>query len=361
MLSRQLFRNWKRSTPATGADACQNRVGVRERRGLRGPIAIAVALVLSLGLAACSSDSGGDEAARAAPAAADFPSAEGKSIEQLFNEGNPTELVVAPAASVFEVGTNRYPFGVFEVDQTQVDDAEVALYFAKSPTSPVEGPLPAKVESLETKPAFTSKGSEAPGEARSYYVVDEVEFNRAGPWFAVAMLKTADGFESSRIPSPTVGNSPNVASVGEQAPRISTPTAASVGGDLSKIDTRQPPSSMHDADFKDVVGKKSVVLLFATPAFCVSRVCGPAVDVTEQVKAESGDEVQFIHMEVYNENDPTKGLRPQLSAFGLLTEPWVFFIGSDGKVKERVEGAIGLRELTEGVERLKASEAEGSA
>ncbi len=331
-----------------------------DSRWVRLLAAVLLSAMLGLGLAACSSDSGGDEAARSAPAAADFPSAEDKTIEEIFNEGNPTELVVAPAAATFEVGTNRYPFGVFEVDQTQVDDAEVALYFAKSPQSPVEGPLPAKVESLETKPAFTSLSSEAPGEARSYYVVDEVEFNRAGPWFAVAMIKTDDGFESSRIPSPTVGNSPNVAAVGEAAPRISTPTAASVGGDLSKIDTRQPPSSMHDVDFKDVVGEKPIVLLFATPAFCQSRVCGPAVDVTEQVKAETGDDVQFIHMEVFNENDPSKGVRPQMSAFGLETEPWVFFIGSDGKVKERIEGAIGLRELTEGVERLKAAEGGGS-
>ena len=330
------------------------------QRSLRIALAALTALLAGVALAACSSDSGGDEAARAAPAASDFPSAEGKTIEAVFNEGSPTDLVVAPAASVFEVGTNRYPFGVFEVDQTQVDDAEVALYFAKSPQSPVEGPLPAKVESLETKPAFTSKGSEAPGEARSYYVVDEVEFNRAGPWLAIAMLKTGDGFESSRIPSPTVGQFPGVAAVGEPAPRISTPTAASVGGDLSKIDTRQPPSSMHDVDFSDVVGEKPVVLLFATPAFCQSRVCGPAVDVTEQVKAETGDDIEFIHMEVFNDNDPTKGLRPQLRAFGLQTEPWVFFIGSDGKIKERVEGAIGLRELSEGVERLRASESESS-
>lgn len=317
-------------------------------------------LVLGLGLAACGSGSGGDEAARGAPSAADFPSAEGKTIEGLFNENTLTDLVIAPAASVFEVGNNRYPFGVFELDQTQVDDAEVALYFAKDPTAPVEGPLPAKVESLETKAAFRSKGTGAPGEARSYYVVDEVKFDRAGPWLAIAIIKTDDGFEASRIPSPTIGQYPGVAQVGQKAPQISTPTAADVGGDLSKIDTRQPPSSMHDVDFKDVVGKKPIVLLFATPAFCQSRVCGPAVDVTEQVKAETGDRIQFLHMEVYNENDPSKGLRTQLNAFGLLTEPWVFFIGSDGRIKERVEGAIGPRELREGVERLEASEREAN-
>ena len=43
----------------------------------------------------------------------------------------------------------------------------------------------------------------------------------------------------------------------------------------AKIDTRDPPSDMHEVDFADVVGKKPVALLFATPQLCASRVCGP--------------------------------------------------------------------------------------
>ena len=39
-----------------------------------------------------------------------------------------------------------------------------------------------------------------------------------------------------------------------------------MGGDIASIDTRLPPSSMHEADFADVLGKKPVVLLFATPS-----------------------------------------------------------------------------------------------
>ena len=81
---------------------------------------------------------------------------------------------------------------------------------------------------------------------------------------------------------------------------------------------------MHDVDFADVLGKKPVVLLFATPALCQSRVCGPVVDVAEQVKRDRPDDAAFIHMEIYNDNDPNKGLRPQLAAFNLPTEPWLF-------------------------------------
>lgn len=317
---------------------------------------LALLAIAALGVlvSGCGSDSdSGDDVARDAPAASGFPSVEGQTIDGLLNDQTPSDLVVSPAAMVFEPGMNRYPFGVFNVDRSQVDDADVALYFAKSPQAPVEGPLPAKVVSLETKPAYRSKGAGGAGEANSFYLAD-VKFDRSGSWLGIAIIKTDDGFEAARIaPSPVVGQFPQVASVGDKAPKVSTPTADSVGGDLSKIDTRQPPSSMHDVDFKDVVGKKPVVLVFATPALCQSRVCGPVVDVAEQVKDEVGDGVVFIHNEVYNDNDPGKGIRPQLTAFGLQSEPWIFLINKDGTIEQRIEGAIGVDELRADVEHLK--------
>ncbi|MCB0858532.1 MAG: thioredoxin family protein [Solirubrobacterales bacterium] len=315
-------------------------------------------LLLIAGLGALISgcggdDSSGDDVARGAPSASDFPQVEGKTIDELLNEQTPSDKVISPAAVAFETGTNRYPFGVFNVDRSQVEDADVALYFAKSPQSPVEGPLPAEVVSLETKPAYRSKGAGTAGEASSFYLTD-VKFDRSGPWLGIAMIKTEDGFEAARVtPSPVVGQFPYVAKVGEKAPEVSTLTPEDVGGDLSKIDTRQPPSSMHGDDFKDVVGKKPVVLIFATPALCQSRVCGPVVDVAEQVKDETGDGVVFIHNEVYNDNDPSKGIQPQLTAFGLQTEPWIFLINKDGTIEKRIEGAIGAEELRAAVEQLK--------
>jgi len=318
-------------------------------------LALAVAGLLALGLSACGGGNDGDETARSAPSASDFPSAEGKTIEEVLNSAAPSELVAAPAASVFEVGKNRFPFGVFDVGGKQIDDANVALYFAKSPQSEVEGPLPAKVESLETKPAFRAKGSTGAGEATNFYLVDDVKFDRSGPWLAMAMIDGKDGMEATRLTSsPAVGQFPDIANVGDKAPVISTPTADSVGGDLSKIDTRQPPDDMHEVDFKDVVGTKPVALQFATPALCQTRICGPVVDIAEQVKTESGEGVEFIHQEIYKDNDPNKGLRPQLGPYGLETEPWMFLIGSDGKIKKRIEGPFSVEELTADIDKLKS-------
>ena len=62
-----------------------------------------------------------------------------------------------------------------------------------------------------------------------------------------------------------------------------------------------------------MLGKEPIILLFATPQFCESRVCGPVVDVAEQVKQEYGDEAAFIHKEIWKENDPTtEEVRPQV-------------------------------------------------
>lgn len=141
----------------------------------------------------------------------------------------------------------------------------------------------------------------------------------------LALIRRGAKLETTRVPSAVVGQFSSVPDVGDKAPLIHTPTADDVG-QIGDIDTRIPPDSMHGTDFADVLGKEPILIVFATPQLCQSRVCGPTVDIVEQVKAEHGDGVTFIHMEVYNDNDPNKGLRPQLRAYHLPTEPWAFII-----------------------------------
>ncbi len=305
------------------------------------PLLLLCALALFGG---CGSSS--DETSRPAPPAAEFPSAKGETIASLLKSSGakPTNLVIAPAAQAFTVGEDRYPFGVFTKSREQVTDAEVALYFAKSESGPVKGPYPAQVTSLQVKAAYRSQLND-PNAAQAVYVVPKVDFDKKGPWVAVAMLKGTNGLEASRVPTPVVEQYPGIPKVGERPPLIHTPTAADVGGDLSKIDTRIPPDQMHKVDFAEVVGKQPVVLVFATPALCQSRVCGPVVDVAQQVADQYKGKANFIHMEVYNDNDPSKGIRPQLRAFDLPSEPWTFLIDRDGVVRDRIEGAYGVSEL----------------
>ena len=306
-------------------------------------------LMPTVAIAGCGGSS--DDPSRPAPAATEFPSAKGKTIGEVLrgSGAKPTKLVVAPAAQSFVVGPNRYPFGVFSVDGEQIDDADAALYFAKDGQGPVQGPLPAEVSSLATKPAYHAAAS---SDVSTVYVVPRVNFDRPGPWVGIALLKGPNGLEASRVPSPDIGRFPRIPADGEKAPVVHTPTAADVGGDLAQIDTRVPHDQMHEVDFADVVGRRPAVLVFATPALCESRVCGPVVDIAQQVADQYGDQADFIHIEVYNDNDPNKGVRPQLRAYGLESEPWTFLIDRDGVVRDRIEGAYGVSELEQAMKKI---------
>ncbi len=91
-------------------------------------------------------------------------------------------------------------------------------------------------------------------------------------------------------------------------PAVETDTIASAKGDEESIDTRIPTApELHQESFADVVGKKPVALLFATPQLCQSRVCGPVTDIALQMKAKYGDKMTFIHQEVYDGQRPQQG------------------------------------------------------
>jgi hypothetical protein len=264
------------------------------------------------------------------------------------------ELVLAPTGQVFNEGENRYGFGVFTTGREQVTDAEVAIYTG-APGEPAEGPFPAEIVDMSTDPQFAAKTTTGDPDAAKVVYVADIELSKPGRTDVVALIREGESYSSVRIaPSIEVGKFGKVPVAGDKAPVIDTPTADDVD-DLGEIDTRDPHDTQHEDNFSDVVGQKPIVLTFATPLLCQSRVCGPVVDVSEQVKAEYGDDVAFIHQEIFEDNDINKGLRDQVNQYGLPTEPWVYVIDADGMVSSAIEGAYGVDELQEAVEEVAPS------
>jgi hypothetical protein len=318
-------------------------------------------------LAGCgSSDSGvtaGDESQPAPPKSA-FPPAKGKSLAAVLKSATPSNLVVSPAAADFFSGPNRIPFGVFTAGGKQAPEAEIALYFTKAKskteektlTTPALGPYPARIESIATEPAFRSQTTSSENGAATVVYVTHFDFPSDGQWQAVAMIREGEKLTATLLPSLEVGENSRIPRPGQKAPLIHTPTPADVGGDMAKITTRIPPDTQNKVDYADAIGREPILLLFATPQFCQSRVCGPVVDVAEQVKQENEGKAAFIHMEIYENNEPPK-TRPQVRAFGLETEPWLFAIDKQGKVAEVVEGAFGLEEMRRAFEKATGEKA----
>lgn len=141
--------------------------------------------------------------------------------------------------------------------------------------------------------------------------------------------------------------------LGAPAPRSKTPTLATEP-DISKLTTSDPPDRelLRYSVAGSMAARAPFVVAFATPQFCVSRTCGPVVDVVDRVRRDfEGSGVRFIHVEVYRDNDPARGLNRWMREWGLPSEPWVFLVGRDGRIKGKFEGSVSVGELRAAVRR----------
>jgi hypothetical protein len=318
------------------------------------PIALGV---VAAAFGGCGGDEGGasstpSPAATAAAKPQDFPKGSGMSFDDVQTR-YPAQLSLGIGASVMRQGANRVPFVVLDKGARPITNAAVALYTVKTDGSEVRGPFLARQTAFDVSPKFLSSTSDSDNTlAKSFYAAD-VLFKGKPPLGVFALVRM-DGRLVAASPSPlgvrgAHGGSPP--DVGDPAISVHTETVDDVK-DVSKLTTRVPPNTdMLQDDLADVLGIKPVVLVFATPALCQSRVCGPVVDVAEQVRAEIGDKAAFIHQEIYRDNKVNEGLRPQLIKWRLASEPWIFVIDSNGTITQRFEGAVSVPELRAAVEK----------
>jgi hypothetical protein len=326
--------------------------------GVRRATLTAVAGCLALAAAGCGSSRGSEPVPPPAPpqtaSSADFPSARGKTLDDL-RSGLPEGPILAPSVSLLDPGKNRLGFALFDRARKQITGAQVAIYTSTPDGTGIRGPFIARSESLAVEPLYVSRTvAQDPDAAHSVYVAD-VPFARAGNYVVTALAQLGGELVATNGFSVQVGHhGAEPPQVGQRAIRVHTPTLSDVGGDASTIDTREPPArDLLEDDLYDVLGRKPVVLTFATPLFCQSRVCAPVVDIVEQVKntLDRDGRVAFIHVEIYRDNEVSEGFRPQVAAYRLPTEPWTFVIDRRGIVRARFEGAFSAAELTRAVAR----------
>jgi hypothetical protein len=279
--------------------------------------------------------------AAADPAKSDFPAAGGKTLQEVAEEVRGGGTVEAGlATSVFTVGDNRLAFGVID-DQGQFVYGKTAVYVAPTPEDPAEGPFLAPADVLVTEGRYRSRQAAEESDPFAAVYAADVPFEKQGTWSILTVTLGEGGLVAAPAQVEVKGEDA-IPAVGERAPRVATDTLETASGNIEAIDTRVPPSDMHERSFDEVLGEKPVALLFATPQLCQSRVCGPVTDVALQLRSEYGDRMEFIHQEVYVDNDPQKGLREPLNEFRLPTEPWLFVVDAKGRVTARLEGSFGL-------------------
>ena len=310
-------------------------------------------LLTTLVLASCGGDDKGDDGAKQGSQggsfeaviadaqrvdANSFPSAKGKTFQEMVDGVGAVNLGLA--TSIYTPGRNRLAFGVID-QKKQFVYGPTVVYLTRDPSKGrVIGPIAAPADPLLVKPAFRSQGAaQATDDVAAIYDA-EIDLPQTGRWFVLALSRNR-GKTYGAASQIDVKKADPTPARGQRAPVPTTDTLANTSGGIKSIDTRVPPDDMHDKNLKDVAGKKPVAVVFATPQLCETRVCGPVVDIAAQMKAKYGNRMDFIHQEVYKDNNIKKGLRPPLEAYRLTTEPWLFTIDRRGRVAARLQGSFG--------------------
>ena len=254
------------------------------------------------------------------------------------------EVVLAQGTSDYAVGQVRVTFLVIDSHAKPVSRPRARVWIGRSLDSP---PLLTTEAPLE--PIGIPGESEAASGGVTQIYVAGFRLAKPGTYTIVAQ---PEGAAIQGVCNLKVAKRPQAPAVGDTAIPSRTPTLPSTRGDVAGLTTAKPPDLdlLRYSVADSLKAHAPFVLVFATPKFCTSRTCGPVVDVAEAVqKRFAGTGVRFIHVEIYKDNDPSLGFNRWVGEWRLPTEPFVFLVGRDGRIKGRFEGSVSVAELAAAV------------
>jgi hypothetical protein len=154
--------------------------------------------------------------------------------------------------------------------------------------------------------------------------VTQVGFARAGTWAIEILAQQKNGLRDVARTAVTVLDASHTPAVGSVAPRSRNLIASDVK-DVCQIDTSQRPDPrLHQVRIADAIEqRKPQLIVFATPQFCTSRMCGPVVDIVRMLLPAYGKRVAFTHQEIW-QDFAEKKVFPTVVEWRLMTEPWIF-------------------------------------
>ncbi|HEX5694985.1 MAG TPA: hypothetical protein VFZ15_01275 [Acidimicrobiia bacterium] len=248
-------------------------------------------------------------------------------------ELTPFALVASSNGSI-GVGEQRVMFALVDPETDEFlasPDRDATVNFADENGSPIA--------SYPTEFIWTIP------EVRGLYVA-RLEIPEAGTYQATI---DAEGFATAGPVGVVAFEDPPLIQPGEQAPPSETRTSAEYP-DLSVISSDPDPDpAMYELSVSDAVTDGTpAVIVFATPAFCVSQTCGPLLDQVKALRTDYAG-VDFVHVEIYEDLqvDSPEELTTVAATgeWGLPSEPWVFVVDDTGQVTAAFEGAASDAEL----------------
>jgi hypothetical protein len=241
--------------------------------------------------------------------------------------GDPSLNVVSASFEILTGQGRRFAFGVSDFNNVPVKDRALEVYVTDLEGEVLSGPHSTQ---------FYDEG----GAALGLYVA-QIDVVEPGPVLIAAVDGDQFGHATINVVRPEDSQLPVPDG---DAIVVPTPTVEDEMG-LTELCTQQPDCGMHEVSLDAAVAdSRPVVLMFATPAYCQTAVCGPAVNVLDEVRqAGDWDDAAFIHVEIFSDAGQT--LTEPVEQWGLPSEPWLFTIGPEGTIVDRLDGPMIRAEL----------------
>ncbi len=296
----------------------------------------AVAVVLT----GCGGSSG--TSTRSTPVAQVLPD----SLEALWRAGR-SAVAMIPGTSDYGPGKNRVSFLVVDKQGKLIEQPTARVWIARGLK---QKPYAETTAILE--PIGVPGGAKA--DAQSIYVTS-VDTPTPGKYWLLA--EPQGGTSVRALGNMVVRKHSSAPAVGERSVPSQNPTLqpGATPAQVKAATTAEPPDRnlLRTTVAAAMAAKRPFVVTFATPAFCQTRTCGPVVEVVQSVARRwQRKGVDFIHIEIYRDNDPAKGTNRWVNEWRLQSEPFTFVVDRAGVIRTRLEGAIGAAELDAAVAKV---------
>jgi hypothetical protein len=188
-------------------------------------------------------------------------------------------------------------------------------------------------------------------DVRGIYVA-QLSFAWPGTWGLEVLARQGNGATEGLRLTVHVLAASSTPALGTPAPRSHNLIARDVP-DVRYIDTSDPPDPrLHQVRIADAIAQgKPQVIVFATPEFCTSRVCGPVVDVVRLLLLTYSDRVVFTHQEIW-QDFATQRVSPTVEEWRLHSEPWIFGVDGQGIIRAKFEGLTTAREIATALQQM---------
>jgi hypothetical protein len=313
-------------------------------RAAQALLALGFAFAVAIALAGCGGSDSSSGSTNAA-ATTSSTSAPPESLEALWRQPG-EDVAIIPGTNDYEPGTNRVSFLVVDKQSKLIEEPTAHVWVSKGLKQ-----KPYAETTATLVPIGVPGGAKA--DAQNIYVA-HLDLPKAGKYWILA--EPIGGKKIQALGNAVVAKHPAAPETGEKAIPSRNPVLKP-GVDPKTVTTAEPVDRelLRTTVAAAMAAHRPFVVTFATPLYCQTRTCGPVVQVTQSVaKKWQKQGVDFIHIEIYKDNDPAKGTNQWVNQWGLQSEPFTFVVDKNGIIRSRFEGAFSAAELDQAVSKIAA-------